>query len=79
MKPKCSKSIAAEIIDAIGLQYFLPLPMDKNHVQVQIRHLEFQRKQMLIINEPVIALASSDKISPNKFSVKITSNCLGFK
>jgi hypothetical protein len=26
--------------------------------------------------EPVITLASSDKISPNKFSVKITSNCL---
>ena len=28
--------------------------------------------------EPVIMLASSDKISPNIFSVKITSNCPGF-
>ena len=28
--------------------------------------------------EPVTILASSDKISPNIFSVKITSNCFGF-
>ena len=29
--------------------------------------------------EPPITLASSEIMSPNKFSVKITSNCLGFK
>ena len=27
--------------------------------------------------EPVTILASSDKMSPNMFSVRITSNCLG--
>ena len=29
--------------------------------------------------DPPITLASSDIISPNKFSVRITSNCFGFK
>ena len=29
--------------------------------------------------EPPITLASSEIISPNKFSVRITSNCFGFK
>jgi hypothetical protein len=60
-------------------QYFFLLPVDMIRELVRTKHFSPKDTDGNKPIDPVITLASSDKISPNKFSVKITSNCFGLK
>ena len=62
---------------AIGDSFALALSMIGLIIINGINFVSFKLAELSIPMEPVIMLASSERMSPNMFSVRITSNCAG--
>ena len=71
--------MAADKIVAIGFAIFFPAisGADPWLGSYRPKLLSFRLAEDSIPMEPVTMLASSDRISPNMFSVRMTSNCFG--